>query len=59
MDKIEVDADIDYIDVNKNEDTRLKVGARYYINDIISASVGYRASDKDVDTVSGNIRWNF
>ena len=59
MDKLEVDADIDYIDVNKDDDTRLKVGARYYINETISAGVGYSASDKDVDTVSGNIRWNF
>ena len=59
VDKIEVDADIDYIDVNNDEDTRLKVGARYYINDTISAGVGYSTSDKDVDTVSGNLRWNF
>jgi hypothetical protein len=59
MDKVEVDADIDYVDVGDNEDTRLKLGARYHINESFSAGVGYSTSDNDVDVVSGNIRWNF
>lgn len=59
MDKVEVDANIDYIDVNDNDDTRLKVGARYYINEAISAGVGFSTSSEEVDVVSGNIRWNF
>lgn len=59
MDKIEVDANIDYIDVDDNDDTRLKVGARYYINEAISGGVDYSTSSEDVDAVSGNIRWNF
>ncbi len=59
MDKVEVDANIDYIDVDDNDDTRLKVGARYYINEAISAGVGFSTSSEDVDVISGNIRWNF
>ena len=59
MDKVEVDANVDYSDVDNNDDTRLKVGARYYINDAISTGVGYSTSKEDEDIVSGNIRWDF
>ena len=58
MENVEVDANIDYINVN-DDDTRLKVGARYYINEDISAGVGYSTSTEDVDILSGNLRWNF
>ncbi len=58
-DNIEVDANVDYKDVEDSDDTRLKVGARYYFNKTISAGVGYSTSKEDVDVVSGNIRWNF
>ena len=59
MDKVEVDANIDYIDVHENDDTRLKVGARYYLNEAISAGVGYSKSVEDTEVFSGNLRWNF
>ena len=58
MESLEVDANIDYINVN-DDDTRLKVGARYYINEDISAGVGYSISTEDVDILSGNLRWDF
>ena len=58
-DKVEVDANIDYSDIDNSDDTRLKVGARYYFNKSISAGVGYSTSKEDVDIVSTNIRWSF
>lgn len=58
-DKVELDANIDYYDIDNSDDTRLKVGARYYINKSISAGLGYSTSREDVDTVSTNIRWSF
>ncbi len=57
-DTVEVDANIDYSDVD-SYDTELKVGARYHFNDDISVGAGYSTSKEDVDVVSGNIRWNF
>ena len=59
MDKVEVDANVDYKDVDDKDDTRLEVGARYYFNDTISAGVGYSNSEENEDAISGNIRWNF
>ena len=53
IDKIEVDADVDYIDVNKNEDTRLKVGTHYYIN----AGVGYSASKFKCVSITREKTW--
>ncbi len=57
--RVEVDANIDFIDVNDNEDTKLEVGARYYFNNAISTGLAYSTSSENVDTVSGNIRWDF
>lgn len=59
MDKVEVDANIDYIDVHDEDDTRLKLGARYYLNEAISAGVDYSKSVEDTEVFSGNLRWNF
>ena len=59
IDNIEVNANIDFVDVNDNEDTSLNVGARYYFNDALSAGLNFSTSSDDVDVVSGNIRWNF
>ncbi len=59
MDKVEVGANVDYIDIDDNDDTRLKVGARYHFNESISAGAGYSTSDEKEDVVSGNIRWSF
>ena len=58
-DKVELDANLDYYDIDNSDDTRLKVGARYYFNKSISAGIGYSASQEDTDTISGNIRWGF
>ena len=58
-DKVELDANIDYIDIDNSDDTSLKVGARYHINKSISAGVGYSTSEEDVDIISTNIRWSF
>ena len=58
-DKVELDANIDYTDIDNSDDTSLKVGARYHINKSISAGVGYSASKEDVDIISTNIRWSF
>lgn len=59
VDSLELDANIDYIDVNDNDDTRYKVGARYFFNPAISAGVGYSTSAEDVDVFSGNLRWDY
>jgi len=58
-DRIEVDANVDFVDVQEVEDTALKVGARYYFNSAISAGLAYSTSSEDIDVVSGNIRWDY
>jgi predicted porin len=58
-DNIEVNANVDFVDVNQNEDTSLELGARYYFSKAYSAGLSYSSSTEDVDVVSGNIRWDF
>lgn len=58
-DRVEVDANVDFVDVQDIEDTTLKVGARYYFNPAISTGLTYSTSSEDVEAISGNIRWNF
>ncbi len=58
-DRVEVDANVDFVDVQDVEDTALKLGARYYFNSAISAGLGYSTSSENIDVVSGNIRWDF
>jgi len=58
-DRIEVDGNIDFVDVNDNQDTAVKVGARYYFNEAISTGLSYSTSSDDVDIVSAGIRWDF
>ena len=56
LENIEVNANVDFADVNDNEDTSLDLGARYYFNDAFSAGLNYSTSSEDVDIVSGNVR---
>jgi len=58
-DNVEVNANVDFVDVNDNEDTSLELGARYYFNKAYSAGLSYSTSTEDVDVISGNIRWDF
>ena len=58
-DRVEVDANVDFVDVQDVEDTALKLGARYYFNDAISAGLGYSTSSENIDVVSANIRRDF
>ncbi|WP_158278923.1 porin [Leucothrix arctica] len=59
MGKVELDANIDYMDLDDNDDTRFGVGARYDINNKVSVGVDYSTSSEDVDIISSNIRFNF
>ena len=56
---IEGDVNVDFVDVDDNDDTAFKLGARYYFNSAISAGLAYSTSSEDLDVVSGNLRWNF
>ncbi len=56
---IEGDVNVDFVDVDDNEDTAFRVGARYHFNSAISAGLAYRTSSEDLDVVSGNLRWSF
>jgi len=54
-----VGSNVDYVDVNDNGDTTLKLNSRYYLNDKASLGLSYATSQDNNDVISGGIRLNF
>jgi len=55
---IELDGGLSYIDIDKNDETYLNLGASYYITHVAAVNVAYRTSDdSDMITLSG--RYSF
>ena len=58
-DKLELNAGLEYFDVEDESDTFVNLGVRFYFNDRFSAAVSYRSGDDNTDGVAGTVRYEF
>jgi opacity protein-like surface antigen len=55
---IELDGGLSYVDIGKNDETFLNLGASYYITQEAAINVAYRTSN-DSDTITFSGRYSF
>ncbi|MFT6896830.1 MAG: opacity protein-like surface antigen [Paraglaciecola sp.] len=55
---IELDGGLSYVDIDRNDETFLNLGASYYITKEAAVNVAYRTSD-DSDTITFSGRYSF